>query len=356
MLLQPFKRFILSASALIAIIIIPQIFVSDLYSQPISQVFSPIVLSGCWPTDTPGGSLPGQPGPVFCTLSSSGPGTAVEEANAWQDDFDHSLNFAAFGNDYKVFDQLGNIYNSVHWRHANHWMVDIAPESPENQSNNQGLGGAMMRPDRSFHFEDDKLIIESDIAAGHQDYAGLAAWSEFLVTTAAEPTLYRVGGSLYGYDLFPGAWTLGCRLQADRQTICSLMDNTERGLLEGGRVWEMSFFQQVGETTYGGHELVGDGLYWRTCENDDPDIACRDRFRLELTPTSLTIYVNGLLYFEQTGIPPLPEELVNGAIYVYMASMTSSSEFDTVRYHWDNLTINTDQPPSHSPSFEPPTP
>lgn len=99
----------------------------------------------------------------------------------------------------------------------------------------------MLSPNRSFQFVDGTLIIETDVAAGVTAY-NPEAWPEIIVSMGDHSTEFRPNG-LYGYDLFSGDWTLGCRLQPDRSPICSLMDNTERGPLEGGRLWEMSWFQ-----------------------------------------------------------------------------------------------------------------
>lgn len=183
-------------------------------------------------------------------------------------------------------------------------------------------------------------MIETDFAAGHQDYSSLRAWGEIVITTAPIPEGYRTGGT-YAYEMFPGADTLGCRLQADRHTICSLMDPTSNSALYGGRTWEMSFFQHVDDTVYGGEPSGDRGNCFRVCQADtDPDTACRDRFRMELTKTSLTLYVNGVLYFQQQGIPPLPDSLVDGDVYVYFASIAGRSDHDVIRFHWDRIAIN----------------
>ena len=155
--------------------------------------------------------------------------------------------------------------------------------------------------------------------------------------------------------MFPSSYTLGCRLQADRHVICSLMDNTERGSTTGGRVWEMSFFQQEGRESEGGYPTEESDYYWRVCAaNNQPDSDCRDRFRLELEWDSLTMYVNGYKYFSQTGIRPLPDELFNGSFYVYFASLVGQPNDRVVRFHWDRLAINSALEPSAAANFVPP--
>ncbi len=314
----------------------------------------PALPTGCWPTARPAGAIAGQPAPVFCTIVNSGPDTSSQSTDTWLDEFEHALSFGNFtGAAYRIFDNLG-VYKSIHWRHASHWMVDIAPDPPEQSGANHAIGGAMLRPDRTFRFQNGQLRVDTEYAAGVPAYDP-SVWGEIIITTGDHP----VGrdnpqgeatrpDALYGYDMFPNHWTLGCRLQADSHTICSLMKNTAEGATTGGRSWEISFFQLVGDTAIGGYS---DGAYYRFCQESDPDMACRDRFRLELTRTSLTIYVNGVKYFEQTGLPPLPDDFVNGELYIYLASIVNQAEADTVRFHWDHFTVNSAEPPSAAPGF-----
>src|SRR5437764_472059 len=151
-----------------------------------------------------------------------------------------------------------------------------------------------------------------------------------------------------------------------RVPVCSLYAPTPRAgdpALFGtsaGRVWEMSNFEHVGTTSFGGFPANGLEKLWRTCVNEDPDTTCRDRFRMELTKTSVTLYVNGSKYFEQTGLKvPFPDELVNGDVYVYMAGWQVRQPAETIRFHWDHLAINPAAGPSAAPGFgssPPPTP
>src|SRR5262249_34532247 len=62
--------------------------------------------------------------------------------------------------------------------------------------------------------------------------------------------------------------------------------------------------------------------YYRQCQPNQMDMFCRDRFRLELTKTSLTLYVNGRLYLQDSGWPAayqIPDAWINGGdnTYVY---------------------------------------
>ncbi|MEZ4867909.1 MAG: hypothetical protein R3C14_41665 [Caldilineaceae bacterium] len=313
----------------------------------------------CWPEATPAGALPEQPAPVFCSIINTGADTSTYTDNGWFDSFDHDLSFADFsGTSYRIFDAL-DVYQSVHWRHANHWMVDIASDSQSHADDNNAMGGAMLSPNRTFTFQNGKFVVDTDFAAGIADYEP-GAWGEIIVSTGDHPVYHALDTNenarsdmFYGYEMFPNQWTVGCRLHFESHTICALMRDNERSSGDGGRVWEISFFQVEGDTVFGGYS---DGTYFRFCKHGDPDMKCRDRFRLELTRTSLTIYANGTKYFEQTGLPALPDAFVNGNLHVYLASMVNQHPADTVRFHWDQLEVNSTAAPSAAPGFTPDEP
>ena len=126
----------------------------------------------CWENIVPAAALPTQPSPVFCSTTIQARDTARILDARWIDTFDHGLSFADFTHtNYVVFEAANNVYDSVHWRHADHWMVDIAPSAPDKWD--KPTGGAMLRPDRQFWQVDGKIIVEADYAAGHQDYRDL---------------------------------------------------------------------------------------------------------------------------------------------------------------------------------------
>jgi hypothetical protein len=80
---------------------------------------------------------------------------------------------------------------------------------------------------------------------------------------------------------------------------------------------------------------------------------CRDHFRLEITQTTLSLFVNGDLYFKQTDVPPLPDELLNNDIYVYFASMVVSHPAEAIRFHWDALAVNpVEQTPENNSVYD----
>ena len=308
----------------------------------------------CWHDIVPAAALSNQPRPVFCDLTISALDTATIQDARWVDEFDHGQSFADFTHtNYLVFEAVDGVDSSSHWRHANHWMVDVAPGTRSNWQSS--TGGTVMRPNQPFWQVNNKIVVEADFAAGHQDYRDLQGWGELIVTTAPAPTGYRQDG-FYGYEFFPGNYTLGCRLQADRHTICALMDNTERGATNGGRIWEMSFFQEVGHRrNVGGYPTAENDAFWRICAAEgDGDAGCRDRFRMELTRDTIKLFVNGYEWFSQEGIPALPDELFNGTFYTYFASMVGEPKAQVMRFHWDRLAVNPLTGPTMAANFTPP--
>ena len=116
---------------------------------------------------------------------------------------------------------------------------------------------------------------------------------------------------------------------------------------ELGRVWQMLPFQQVGATNFGGEPKPETQDFFRTCQANEMDFYCRDRFRLELTRDSMRVLVNGALYFEQTGLDSkyqLPPELTEGDVYVYFTSWTNRPLRQAYRLHWDRLAVNPHTP------------
>jgi hypothetical protein len=291
----------------------------------------------CEPASRPLGALPTQPPPIFCSIANHGPGTEIVGANSWVDDFDHGLSFADFtGTGYRIFENGGFVGETRHWRHADHWMVDVAAPPDHPLGWNEGM--AMMRPDRSFRFEDGMLVVEAVVAAGVEEYGG-PVWPEILVSTGAAPH-YEMHGN-YGYEKFPEDWTLGCRLQSSGWPICALKSNdgdtqTNR---YSNRVYEISPGLESGSTSYyQPWDAGGAPNPHRFCAATDPDMHCRDLFRLELSDSSLTLFVNDVKYFEQTGLPPFP--VADEDLYVYFPSVVVGMQAEAARFHWDRVAIN----------------
>ena len=295
-------------------------------------------LAVCSPSSTPIGALPPTQ-PVWCTNLGIAPKTFTRGINSWEDDFDANASMVTLGQGYSVFDkppQTGNANcQAEHFRHNNHWMVDLTSDCE----------GTLMRPNKRFKFEDGKLVIEVDVAAGIPPY-GQDLWPEIDITTAPRPLGKRRDG-LYAYDSFPGHWTLGCRLESDRTPTCALFDASERGATNGGRVFEISFFQhEDARRVYGGEpgpEGSRRDRAWNLCGAEDPDINCRDRFRWEISKNRIAIYVNGVKYMEHRGFPRnkrLPNALVKGKVYVYFSSWGHPRTAESARFHWDRIAIN----------------
>ena len=343
----------------------------------------------CWPGVLPVGQstvlLQAEPQQaVWCVQLGAEPDTRVSNGNSWLDDFDTNVDMGTLEDgqgDYRIFHNAGpSTYEDRYFRNKNHWMVDVAGYGPDGYSDCQGappgtnpnpagcynFGNTVIRPNRSFTFQPDgHLIVEADVAAALEDYAG-NAWPEIVVSQADHPT--GVIDGLYSYGDFINNWTVGCRLQASRVPICAMYDNSGRNAGQGGRVFELSYFQPEGaQHVWGGSPDVAPELAaaWRTCGHDEPDLWCRDRFRLDLTKDSLTLYVNAVKYFEVTGLPAdkqLPDALTKGPVYVYDASTIYKPYSDSIgtypvtRFHWDHFAVNPGTPPSASPLYCPDQP
>jgi hypothetical protein len=302
------------------------------------------------PMQTPVGALPPAM-PMFCDHLMRGVrGTFINRRNSWFDDFEHDASMADMGPGYVKFERssLPGSARTGHFRHNNHWMVDVyAPGK---------VGGAQMRPARSFRFANGKLVVVADVAAGIDEYFDM--WPEITVTTASSPaasSLGRVGptparsigDNLYAYGQFGGYDALGIRLTGNRPTV-AYYDNTERGF-SCGRLFELSWFQDGSGSCgsprqfniWGGGEWAAPGAL-RHCRGTDPDINCRDLFRWELTTTSITLYVNGRKYMEHTALPGfgLPDRFVNADLYVYFSDWVYQPPNHVVRFHWDRVAIN----------------
>lgn len=279
--------------------------------------------------------------PVWCQNLGSGAGTSVSSPNTWRDDFNHGLSFASIDNSYVIFDRAPAFSSSCHarhFRHNDHWMADLGTN---------GCDGVLMRPNADFRFDSGKLVVEATVAAGIDEY-GPHVWPEIVVSTAPAPTALS-NGDLYAYTMFPGSWSFGCRLQSGRVPICALFDNTGRGTQAGGRLFELSFFQhENAANVYGGEPGPRGGdrdRAWRVCIDTDPDISCRDRFRLELSDRDVKLYVNNVLYMAHIGLPNgkrLPDAMTKGKLYVYFASWSwrLNEVANGARFHWDDLTVN----------------
>ena len=339
--------------------------------------------SSCWPNVLPVGQstilLQAEPNlPVWCVALGPEPVSRVTGDNSWLDDFKTNVNMGSFEDgegDYRIFHNAGaSTYEDRYFRNQNHWMIDIAGFGPDGFGNCSGrgeptnpnpggcynVGNTVIRPNRSFAFQPDgHLVVEADVAAAQVDYAG-NAWPEIEVSMADHPTGITDGS--YAYGDFAGYYTFGCRLQPSRVPICAFFDNTGRPVGEGGRIFETSFWQHAdAQSIYGGEPGTPDrDAAWRVCQHDEPDPFCRDRFRLDLTKDSVTLYVNAVKYFEVSGLPPknqFPDQFMKGPLYVYNSStiyrpyQDSIGFYPATRFHWNHFAVNPGPDLTVSPLF-----
>jgi hypothetical protein len=307
--------------------------------------------------------------PIWCFNLAQEPVTRVTGANDWVDDFRANVQMGRLNDgdmDYRIFDNYHNdkgANHTQHWINNFHWMTDTAGST----DNGDGL-----RPNRSFTFENGKLVVEADIAAGQADYGNGVVWPEMTVSMAPQPT-GDIVDSLYAYGAFGGAWTVGCRLNPGGVTICAVQsgahdiptrDESRANCFAGApsRVMEISDTQQCGSIHQGGNRFGDNAQYWRHCDPNQMDMFCKDRIRMELTKSSLTLYVNGHMYFRDADWPAerqLPDSMVNGGkVYAYFSDWRARPTAQVYRFHWGHLAVNPHDPatgeltqPSASPFF-----
>lgn len=346
-------------------------------SEPIPPPISGCPLGTTTPTGQANPSEEAEPmGAIWCfPLVAPSPTfrTRVTGTNDWVDNFQTNTQMMRFADgdlDYRIFDGVnaGGTNKTQHFINNNHWMDD----------NSGGfLGGSMMRPNRSFKFENGMLVVEADVAAGIPCYqdgcnefsGGDIAWPEIDVSTATQPTT-NTNDALYGYGHFVGSWAVGCRLhgrgaitcavQADHNLTSVTGDRPPCFSVDPARVMEISGFQQCGTIHYSYDDHADARQYLRHCLDNQMDMFCRDRFRLEITKSSLTLYVNGHIYLQDANWPSyaqLPDSAVNGNWYTYMTDWEDSPNQPVYRFHWGRLAINphnadgTIAAPTAAPSF-----
>jgi len=314
-------------------------------TDPASDRFS---MGPCEPSAPPLGAVPAGP-PAWCLPLTAGVSTARStgnSGNSWVDLFDSGLDHTTFPTTYRVFEaaRAPTVTLTRHFIHNGHWMVDVAgkgapPDEYEGDRRDAltatHWGGGMVRPDRTFRFADGRLTVEFDMAAGMLAYHD--GWPEIVVTTAAAPTAVDVDPT-HAIGIFGGAPSVGLRLYTDRTALSSAYD-------ANGRIFELSSERAEGAAvSFGGSPSTPAlAAAFRLCRLEDPDTACRDRFRLELTTDSVTLWANGTRYFEMSGLPAgkqLPPALTNGDVYVYFASWAYLGRAATERFHWGRIAIN----------------
>jgi hypothetical protein len=267
-------------------------------------------------------------------MHGQGASTAVIRPNAWLDTFGTPIEHATLPRTYRVFEQ-GLLYRSVHFLHNGHWMVDVksvgvpadryvgAPPDPKEPSD---FGGALMRPDRAFRADAGRLVVEADTSAGMKAYVD--AWPEIVITTAPEPT--SIVDPRFTYGVFGGHATFGCRFENDRTPVCAAFSGD-------GPLFELAHDRTPGGKVFGGTPASA----FRLCAKDAPDADCRDRFRLEIEPATVTLFVNGTRYMQHDlSGASLPRDLFTKDVYVYFGSWLYQPTPAVVRFHWGRLAVN----------------
>ena len=304
----------------------------------------------CIDPPVPLGALPPAE-PAWCETVSPAIDTARRGTNTWADSFTGALH-SSLGAGYLVFDDARRtgshaettVYRTETFAHNDHWMVDIAGSgapvgqyegSAEDFFVGPNNGGALMRPDAAFHFDDGKLVVQFDVSAGMSAY-GERVWPEIVVTTAAGPSTRETNG-WYAAGQFGGSAAIGCALPADRLSECRIYDADKI------TAWLSSQSSAGAATAYGGTPAGDRGAAWHLCGPGDPDASCRDHFRLELTRDSVSLFVNGVTYMRHAGLPAasqLPAELLTQPVYVYFASWAYLPDATIARVHWGAIAIN----------------
>ena len=332
-------------------------------------------------------------GPIWCyTQPSPQLPTRVLGANDWVDTFDNDgpsitqFNDGAMG--YRVFDNFvarSDRFKAGYFVNVNHWMIDLVDVSSDRLS-----GGVLVSPDQQFFFEDGKLVVEVDAAAGSDGMGGANRFYEIDLSPAPAPTGVTVD-ALYGYGAFGGVGAVGCRLERNDQGgnfVCSMYDDSGRatdgrcvgpqpctGPDRPGRVWETQGVgtRRTAAAVTGGYPewpIPGTGLrlrdVWRMCAANELDLHCRDRFRLEVTKDSLHLFVNGYLYMAIDGLyaqnpegrdSRIPDSWFQRGVRAYFTSWVNGGQHAPIRWHWDRVAVNPKDasgnpaPPSAAPSF-----
>jgi hypothetical protein len=326
-----------------------------------SQVSDSVHAAVCF-QEPPLGAIP-PARPAWCEQPlAAGRDTHNAGPNAWLDEFNHGQDHAGLSPAYAHGEANGGGLDVLHFAHQDHWMVDIQGDNGTYPT----LGAGWLRPNRSFRpGPDGQTVIEFEVAgpiAGTRGVDGLSdSWPEVVLSTLSSPTFLRANGT-YLYENFVGGWTFGCRMQQSKQPICALYEPANGFAGGPTRQWEIN--QNGGEVASesGGHPSIGNlGQVWKGCTStQDPDSACRNKFRLELLPTSVTLYVNGVQYYRADLIDSKLGNILNApqGFYVYFGDFAYRISQDVVvRFHWDRLAVNPEliggAPSSPTPSSTP---
>lgn len=212
------------------------------------------------------------------------------------------------------------------------FVVEIAPRpndaGPVSLPPDGASGGVLVRSNMATSFADGSFQVDAGVFLGHDDYQNSArdpgVSFELVVTTAPEPDLDGTG--LFADERFEGAPVIGCRLDLETVSTCSLIDSG------GTEVWQTNFFSPLGgEQPFGGFET--DSLRFTRCTATGQFAECVDSVAMQIAPGSIRLLLNGEVFFEQVGLPPLPSDLLDAEVYSYWAVLTNRSELELLRFH-----------------------
>lgn len=403
----------------------------------------PAPLPNC-PTQVPVGqanpSAEAEPlGQIWCFPLVAEPTTRVTGANDWVDNFNTGIQMGHLNDGemgYRVFDvghhgtfptdnRAGVFVNN------NHWMVDYQAIPSALQTT--PAGAVLLSPNRTFQAENGTLVVEADVAALTDSQGGADNFVELDVAPQAAPDADR---DYYGYGQFSHG-ALGCRFEKDGTTyltmhiICSQFSpwpviplpaseqwpqcaslpdaygNTYNCLSDhstpdaigdglGNRLWEAQDFEcnWIGGCHPGMGDILGNVVvntnlhgrdFVRVCGNNQMDMYCRDRIRMEVTKTTVTIFINGGQVLQLGPLPnpepalpqnchsatdcyqnpsaglnaQIPDALLNNAsvFYTTWINHTSAGDATLTRTHWGRVAVNphnadgSPAAPSASPSY-----
>jgi hypothetical protein len=280
------------------------------------------------PIAAPAGAAPIWCGPALVDT----PATFSNGANRWADDFGGTVGPAAIADrqdrrfGYYVYDSVGGkVTQTAAYRSHNGWGTDVCCAGD--------YGGTMVRPDRSFQSVGGTFAVEADVATPDSyGTPGASAWPELAVSTEDHPT--DQDNVYAGYGNFGRGYTVGCDLMPSRSPICYLFQGKDK-------VWTAGSTAQDAATVTGGGPWNGLEKAWRTCPASADIDTCLNRFRLELTSTRLTLFVNGVMYMQATfrsGMQ-LPPALFAGPLYAYCDSFVYRPS-SVVLFRWKYVSIN----------------
>ena len=91
------------------------------------------------------------------------------------------------------------------------------------------------------------------------------------------------------------------------------------------------------------------GNVWRQCADNELDLHCRDRFRLEVTKDSIHLLVNGYPAMLMDGLTAnnpegrdarIPDSWFQQGVRPYFTSWINGGQHTPTRWHWDRIAVN----------------